>query len=426
MNVAPNGSTTTSFPSFREVPRTGVIYVMARAQEQGFYYRNPEWANLGQGAPETGMLLDAPERLQEIILAEETHEYAPVMGLTELRAAVAELYNKRYRRGMGSQYTVDNVAICSGGRLGLTRVAAALGNIHLGHFLPDYTAYEELLGLFRAFVPIPILLKRDEAFGFDVDRLYRDVVGQGLGGVLMSNPCNPTGQVLFGNDLARWVDIGRQHACAQIYDEFYSHYIYDELAQNQPSLSAAAHVKDVNRDPVIIIDGLTKNWRYPGLRLSWTVGPAEIIRRIGSAGSFLDGGAPHALQKAVLPLITQEFADAEARAIQKHFRHKRMNMIERLGEMGFRIKSIPKGAFYIFASLESLPEPLRDGMAFFEAALAHKVITVPGVFFDVNPGQRRSHMPSRLTKFVRLSYGPHEDELALGLSRLAEMVASYR
>ena len=38
----------------RPVPRTGVIYVMARAQERGFHYGHPGWANLGQGAPQAG------------------------------------------------------------------------------------------------------------------------------------------------------------------------------------------------------------------------------------------------------------------------------------------------------------------------------------------------------------------------------------
>ena len=31
------------------------------------------------------------------------------------------------------------------------------------------------------------------------------------------------------------------------------------------------------RDPVVLVDGLTKNWRYPGWRLSWTVGPTWLI-----------------------------------------------------------------------------------------------------------------------------------------------------
>ena len=37
-----------------------------------------------------------------------------------------------------------DVADAGGGRTSLTRAAASLGSINLGHFLPDYTAYEEL------------------------------------------------------------------------------------------------------------------------------------------------------------------------------------------------------------------------------------------------------------------------------------------
>ena len=55
------------------------------------------------------------------------------------------MYNARYRKGMKSQYGVENVAISGGGRVGLTRVVGSLGRVHLGHLLPDYTAYEELL-----------------------------------------------------------------------------------------------------------------------------------------------------------------------------------------------------------------------------------------------------------------------------------------
>ena len=47
-------------PGFRRVPRTGVIFVMHRAGQQGYEPGDPTWANLGQGMPETGPLLDAP------------------------------------------------------------------------------------------------------------------------------------------------------------------------------------------------------------------------------------------------------------------------------------------------------------------------------------------------------------------------------
>ena len=53
---------------------------------------------------------------------------------------------------------------------------------------------------------------------------------------------------------------------------------------------ASKSIEDVDKDPVIIFDGLTKNWRYPGFRISWTVGPRKVIDAVASAGSFLDGG----------------------------------------------------------------------------------------------------------------------------------------
>jgi aspartate/methionine/tyrosine aminotransferase len=80
------------------------------------------------------------------------------------------------------------------------------------------------------------------------------------------------------------------------------------------------------------------------------------------------------------------------------------------------------GAFYCFASLENLPPALQDGHAFFRAALDRQVIVVPGEFFDINPGKRRSHIPSRLRQFVRLSFGPELETVDQGLQRLDEMI----
>ena len=55
------------------------------------------------------------------------------------------------------------------------------------------------------------------------------------------------------------------------------------IRDSRPKIvSAASQVEDVDRDPVIIVDGLTKNWRYPGWRISWTLGPKEVIHAIAS------------------------------------------------------------------------------------------------------------------------------------------------
>lgn len=408
---------------FRPVPRTGVIYVMTEAAERGFVYGHPDWANLGQGAPETGQIDGGPDRLTTIAVDASSAEYAPVPGSLELRAAVAALYNHRFRQGKPSQYTAENVSICAGGRAALTRVAASLGSIHLGHVLPDYTAYEELLEVFRAFVPLPVVLSEDDAFTLSPARLREAIINHGLGALLFSNPCNPTGQVV-DDTLSELVGVARDLGCALIVDEFYSHYIYDGPIGR--TVSAAEHVIDVNSDPVVVVDGLTKNWRYPGLRLSWTVGPRQVIDRLASAGSFLDGGAPHPIQKAALPLLDPAVADAEAAAIQRTFGHKRDVMIRRLTAMGLQPLAAPGGAFYCFARLHELPPPLNDGMSFFHAALAEHVICVPGVFFDVNPGKRRSHIPSRLAGYVRLSFGPELAQVERGLDRIEALIGKAR
>jgi aspartate/methionine/tyrosine aminotransferase len=426
-----NSSTSPSPPELlsavREVPRTGVIFVATEAAKVGFDPADPEWSNLGQGQPETGPLPGAPPRVTEVPVAPEDLEYAPIAGLWELREAVAELYNHLYRRGMGSRYSAENVAISGGGRASLTRAAASLGRINLGHFLPDYTAYEELLDLFRAMTPIPILLSRERGYHFSVTDLRREILGRGLSALLLSNPCNPMGRLICGEELASWVEVGRQLDCTLLLDEFYSQYVWNRgFGEPGPSVSAARYVEDVDEDPVVIFDGLTKNWRYPGWRITWTVAPKKVIEATSSAGSFLDGGAARPLQRAAVELLRPERVEAESRAIREVFDAKRQLMLRRVYEMGMGVDREPDGTFYVFAHLRDMPPSLDDGMAFFRAALEHKVVCVPGVFFDVNPGGRRSRWMSRFHQYVRLSFGPAMDSLRSGLDRLAEMVAEAR
>jgi aspartate/methionine/tyrosine aminotransferase len=410
--------------AFRPVPRTGVIFVTEEANARGYRTGHPEWSNLGQGQPESGELPGAPPRLATIGIDPRDHEYAPVAGIADLRAAVADFYNRTYRRGLRSQYTAENVAISGGGRSGLTRVAAALGQINLGHFLPDYTAYEELLDIFRAFLPTSILLDPEQAFRFDARDLRREILGRGLSALLLSNPSNPTGRLVWGDELAAWVGCARELACALVIDEFYSHYVWAEGAPVMES--AARYVEDVDRDPVILIDGLTKNWRYPGWRVSWTVGPRRVIEAVTSAGSFLDGGGSRPLQRAAIPLLESAVVEQEVAAIRAAFAPKRERMLARVRALGMQVELEPQGTFYVFASLAQLPEPLADCMHFFGAALAQKLICVPGVFFDVNPGQRRGQRLARFRHHVRLSFGPPMEEVERGLDRLERVVAAVR
>jgi len=411
-----------TIPAFRSVPRTGVIYVTSEAHKLGYRSADPSWCNLGQGQPETGPLPGAPPRVQEVSVRVDDQEYAPVPGLWELREAVASLYNRLYRRGLPSQYTAENVSISGGGRAALTRAAASLGHVNLGHFLPDYTAYEELLDVFKAFTAIPILLEGDRGYAFTPDDLRKEIQGRGLSALLTSNPCNPTGKLVQAEELSRWVAIARELDCSLLIDEFYSHYVWTGRPGQLPIESAARYVEDVNRDPVVIFDGLTKNWRYPGWRVTWTVAPAMVIEAVASAGSFLDGGGSRPLQRAAIPLLAEDVVQKETLATHAVFRDKRDRMIQRLERIGIRVDRVPDGTFYVWGNLGRLPPPLNDGMGFFRGALEKKVITVPGEFFDVNPGKRRSRSASRFKSYTRFSFGAPQAQLDEALTRIEQLV----
>jgi N-succinyldiaminopimelate aminotransferase len=412
--------------AFRTVPRTGVIFVTTEAQKRGFSHSDPEWCNLGQGQPETGELPGAPPRVKNVEVLVDDQDYAPVAGLWELREAIASLYNTHYRRGMPTQYSAENVCVSGGGRLALTRAAASLGHVNLGHFLPDYTAYEELLDIFKAFTAIPILLESEHGYAFGANELRREILGRGLSAVLTSNPCNPTGKLIDGDELHRWVETARELDCTLLLDEFYSHYIYRAPPGQLPVESAARYVEDVDRDPVVLFDGFTKNWRYPGWRVTWTLAPKPVVEALSSAGSFLDGGGSKPLQRAAVPLMELDHVVSETKAIQVAFRSKRDYLLSQLERLGVRIDRAPEGTFYVWGSVERLPPPLSDGMGFFRAALDEKVIVVPGEFFDVNPGKRRHGRASRFKGYVRFSFGPSRAVLEKAVARIEHLIEAGR
>ena len=206
------------------------------------------------------------------------------------------------------------MCICGGGRASLTRAVAALGEVNLGHFLPDYTAYEELLDIFKLFTSIPILLGGATGYHFGLEELEREITGRGLSALLLSNPCNPTGKVIQGDELDGWVGLAREVGCTLLIDEFYSHYLW--TPSDDGLVSAARYVEDVDADPIVLFDGLTKNWRYPGWRTTWIVAPQPVIEAVSSSGSFLDGGGSKPLQRSAVPLLEPSLVRAETAAIR--------------------------------------------------------------------------------------------------------------
>jgi aspartate/methionine/tyrosine aminotransferase len=406
-------------PGIEHPGSTGVIYCSDRAIANGFSYAcSHEWSNLGQGAPEVGEIPNAPPRPSTFTMPVDSLEYAPTTGVKALREAVANLYNHTYRQGKKSQYTYENICIVPGGRAGLSRVAAVIGDVYCSYQIPDYTAYDQVLSAFRRLVPVPTALDPKTKYHFDIKQTKKDIQTQGLAVILASNPRNPTGQVIQGEELKELVGLSREGTTV-ILDEFYSWYIYPEHEKDfGKTISSAEYVEDVDTDSCVIVDGLTKNWRLPGWRICWVIGPKNLVTALSQSGSFLDGGANHPLQLAALPLLDPARALVERIALQKHFKMKRDHILARLKKLGLEVHIPPKATFYIWLNLEDLPEPMNNGLTFFEELLKEHTIVIPGIFFDINPSHRRNLFHSPCHHFVRLSFGPPLEDLDKGSSFL--------
>ena len=70
--------------AFRSVPRTGVIFVTTEAVRRGYDGHDPQWCNLGQGQPETGLI-------DSVTLGGEGH----LDGLDALAADLLKTFNER-------------------------------------------------------------------------------------------------------------------------------------------------------------------------------------------------------------------------------------------------------------------------------------------------------------------------------------------
>lgn len=121
-HISGHGKGPHKVPGIEVGAATGVIYIMDRAMANGYMpgSPNPEWCNFGQGAPEVGHIDGATPKPATLNFEElggmDIHEYAPTAGYKPLREAVANYYNREFRKGNKIQYGAENVCIVPGGR----------------------------------------------------------------------------------------------------------------------------------------------------------------------------------------------------------------------------------------------------------------------------------------------------------------------
>jgi aspartate/methionine/tyrosine aminotransferase len=85
---------------------------------------------------------------------------------------------------------------------------------------------------------------------------------------------------------------------------------------------------------------------------------------------------------------------------------------------------MPSGSFYCWGNLSGLPKNLRSGFELFSKCIEEKLIIVPGIFFDINPGKRRPKNLSIFESYARFSFGPPIEELERGMKTLESIIKS--
>lgn len=407
----------------------GILRAMKEAADAGYSPRNARWKNLGQGAPEVDALGNEPRvGLDDDVLRLGVGEnaYAPVEGVDELREAIAKRYNDLYRVGKKSKYSKNNVTVTPGGRPALCRAVAALRPLRIGFVNPDYAAFAGILETFSGRKAVELQSTADNGFRIEMAGLRESLSNDVVDAALFSNPCNPTGTCLRGGSLRKLVQVFRQHRLVLVMDEFYSQYVYPRHEKDPADpVSSAVFVDDVERDQVVIVDGLSKSFRYPGWRIGWAVGPTSIIQNMTAVGSFIDGGAAHPLQKAATEVLRIRERTLAVNETRNHFRKKRDLCVDALRQLGVGLPCYPQGSIYAFGSTCDLPAPLNSGQKFFREALRYEVITVPGVYFDLARGVQKSDTSSPLCSYVRFSFGPSFAQLTEALKRIGTMVRDH-
>jgi len=309
--------------------------------------------------------------------------YTVALGLPELRAGIAALYDDWY----GVTLDPSRVVITAGSSAAFVLAFTALfdpGDA-VGVTEPGYPSYRQIL---KSLSLQPV--------GFAThakDRHVPYLPSQDLAGLIVASPANPTGTMLSREDLAGLIGACQMHDVAFISDEIYHGVQYDGRAVSALEVS----------DDVYVINSFSKYFSMTGWRLGWMVVPQDHVRRIERLAQNMFICAPHAAQVAALGALS---ARDETEAMLDVYAENRRLMLDGLPKAGFDRIAPPDGAFYIYADVSDITD---NSLEFCREVLEQAGVAItPGLDFD----------PIRGHQTVRFSYARATADIKEGLKRL--------
>ncbi|HEY0636649.1 MAG TPA: pyridoxal phosphate-dependent aminotransferase [Pseudonocardiaceae bacterium] len=334
------------------------------------------------------------------------HRYSPAAGLPALRQAVAA----KTLRDSGYQVGASQVLVTNGGKQAVYQAFATVLDPGDEVLLPApfWTTYPEAIALAGG-VPVQVTADETADYLVTVEQLEaaRTPATKAL---LFCSPSNPTGAVYPPEQveaIGRWA---AEHDIWVIADEIYEHLVYDGARH----VSMPVVVPEL-ADRCVVVNGVAKTYAMTGWRVGWMIGPSDVITAAANLQSHLSSNVCNVAQHAALAAVSGPL-DAVA-DMRTAFDRRRRTIVRLLSEIPGVECPVPQGAFYVYPSVKGLLGRTLRGvtpMSSLELAalvLEHaEVAVVPGEAFGT-PG------------YFRLSYALGDDDLEIGIRRMASLLA---
>jgi aspartate/methionine/tyrosine aminotransferase len=290
------------------------------------------------GEPDFDTPAHIKEAAKQALDGGATH-YGPSAGLPELREAIA----KHVTETRGVPVSPEEVVVTPGAKpiMFFTILALVGRGDEVIYPNPGFPIYESVIN-FVGGVPVPIPLREETGFGFDLD-LFERKVSSKTRLIIINSPENPTGGVLDRGQLELIADVARRRGIPILADEIYRQFLYEGEFVSIRGLPGL-------RELTVLLDGFSKSYAMTGWRLGYGVMPvplAEQLTRLmvnsaSCTASFVQLAGIAALQGDQTPV---------ARMVAE-FKRRRDLIVDGLNQLPGVRCARPRGAFYVFPNIK--------------------------------------------------------------------------
>ncbi len=311
--------------------------------------------------------------------------YTHSLGRIELREAIAEHYQTRYRVPVDP----EQVIVSAGTSPLMLLLFAALCDPGDEVILadPGYACYPNFV---RFVGGAPRFLRTRPEDGFQPrPEDVRALISDKTRALLINSPANPTGSVLNRSELEALAEL----PLALISDEIYHGLTYEGEEHSLLEFQQEAFV----------LGGFSKAYAMTGWRLGYLIAPKVAVRALQTFHQNVLISANSFVQLAGVAAL-RECAD-EVAAMRQEYDRRRRWLIPRLEEIGLRVHNRPAGAFYVLADARHIS---MDSLG-----LAKEILEATGV--AVTPG---IDFGQGAEGFLRFSYANSIENLDQAISKL--------